>query len=219
MRATPPPTPSLDFDVGAPVACRGEGCGKLARVVIDPETERVVALVIEYGGLLDKKRRVVPLRAVAQAEPDTIRLDLDKEDLAHYPEYNETEYAIPSDDWRHDRYQTDDAVYWNPPYRPIVNMPVVPMLRQRVHEGIPSTLDVIGSGTPVRTLTGELGVVDHVLTSRDSGLITHLVVRRGALLGADARIVPIAYVTEIDDEGIMVELAHETWEELPEYRG
>jgi uncharacterized protein YrrD len=217
METPSPQTPNLDFEIGAEVHCREESCGKLKRVVIDPDTERVVALVIERG-FLQKDARVVPLRVVAEASPDTIQLDLNTAEVENYPEYNETEYAVPADDWSHERYNVGDATFWAPPYLPVINEPVMPMLRQTVREGISSTQEVVGTGTPVRDRDGEIGVVDRVLTNRQSGAITHLVVKPEGLLDNDARIVPIAFVSEIDDLGVIVNLEDRPFEDLPEYR-
>jgi uncharacterized protein YrrD len=218
MNVAPYNSPNLDFDIGAQARCRGESCGKLGRVVIDPDSDSVVSLIIEQG-FLQKESRVIPLRLVLEASPDTIELDVDRDDLDRYPEYDEVEYAVPSDDWRHDQYQVSEAAYWTPPYRTVVEMPVVPMVRQTIHEGIPSTQEVIGKGTPVRDRTDEdLGHIDHVLTSRESGAITHLVIDTGGLLRSDLRVVPIGRVIEIDDQGVIIDVQDRELEDMPEYR-
>ena len=210
-------SPNLDFDIGAKVQCRDGSCGKLIRVVIDPDTDSVVALVVE-SGLLQKDARIVPLRLVEAASPDTIQLDIDSERLEDFVEYTETEYAALPPDWQHDRYNIGDASYAAPPYIPIIDAPVMPMVRQTVHEGIPSTQEVVGQGTPVRDLSGEVGVVDRVFTNRESGLITHLVVKLSGLLSSDTRIVPIDFVSEIDDLGVLIHMKNRDFDDLPEYR-
>jgi sporulation protein YlmC with PRC-barrel domain len=210
-------TPNLDFKIGAEVQCRDDSCGKLSRVVIDPETEQVVALIVERG-VLQKDSRVVPLRVVIEATPDTIRLDLESDALDNYTEYNETEYAVPAEGWEHSRYHMGEASYWAPPYRPIMDMPVMPMLRQTIHEGIPSTQEAIGKGTAVRDREGELGTVDRVLTNRESGAITHLVVKSAGLLSSDIRLLPIGMVSEVDDMGVIADLQGREFEDLPEYQ-
>jgi uncharacterized protein YrrD len=218
MNVAPYNSPNLAFNIGAQVQCREDSCGKLSRVVIDPDSDSVVALIIEQG-FLQKESRVIPLRLVIEASTDTVELNLEREDLERYPEYNEVEYAVPSDDWRHDQYQVSEAAYWTPPYRTVVEMPVVPMVRQTIHEGIPSTQEVIGKGTPVRDrMDDDLGSIDHVLTNRESGAITHLVIDTGGLLSSDLRVVPIGLVVEIDDQGVIIDTRDRELEDMPEYR-
>jgi uncharacterized protein YrrD len=208
---------NLDFEIGAQVECSDESCGKLVRVVIDPDSASVVALVVERG-LLSKDARVVPLRLIAEATPDTIRLALERDALDNFPEYDETEFSVPAEGWEHQRYHSGDVAFWAPPYLPVINQPVMPMLRQTIREGIPSTQEVIGAGTSVRDQEGELGTVDRVLTHRDSGAITHLVVESGKLLGSDVRILPIDLISEIDDLGVIADLQGRDFEDLPKYR-
>jgi uncharacterized protein YrrD len=210
-------TPNLDFEIGARVHCREDSCGRVSRVVIDPESEQVVALIVERG-LLQKDSRVVPLRLVLEATPDEIRLDVDSDALDDYTEYNETEYSAPAEGWKHARYHMGEASYWAPPYRSVIDMPVVPMLRQTITEGIPSTQEAIGKGTDVRDREGDLGTVDRVLTNRESGAITHLVVKSTGLLSSDTRILPIGLVVEVDDLGVLADLQGREFEDLPEYQ-
>ncbi len=212
-----PQAPNLDFDIGATVQCRDKSCGKLIRVVIEPDTDKVIALVVERG-LVQKDARIVPLRVVESASPETIQLAIDSERLEDYVEYREAELAALPHDWQHDRYNIGEASYAAPPYLPVVDAPVMPMVRQTVHEGIPSTQEVVGQGTPVRDLNGEVGVVDRVLTNCESGQITHLVVKRSGLLSSDTRIVPISFVSEIDDLGVLIHMEGREFDDLPEYR-
>lgn len=206
------------FDIGADVYCADGRCGKLAKVVVDPGTHRVTDLIVTKG-FLQKEDRVLPVSVVAHSTPERIDLSIRSDELKNHPKYKEEEFRVPAPDWTHDRYEREQVFYWMLPYGLIeVEQPVIiPMIRQKVHHGIPSNREVIGRGTPVRNALDRLGVVDHLLVERDSGRITHLVIRKAPWLPVGYRIIPMDKVMEVDDEGIYVKLSGEELESLPSY--
>lgn len=205
----------FDFNIGAQVHCGEEACGKLLKVVIDPRRERVTDLIVRHGWLL-KEAHVLPVSLVERATGQDIYLSVSKDEMEDYAEYRETEFQEPAPGWgQGERYEAGHTTCWVSPWGPICHEPVVPMVRKRVHENVPSTLEVIERGTPVLHPTGKVGRVDHVLADRESGQITHLVVRKGLI--PEYPIVPLSAVERVDEDGVVVDLTDEALEALPHY--
>jgi uncharacterized protein YrrD len=206
----------LDLNIGANVYCNEGRCGKLTHVVLDPRTERVTDLVVEKG-FLQKEDRVIPVSAVNEATGDEVRIDLDAEAYEEFPEFDEATVRLPAAGYRGDRYQTDEVVYLMNRYRAVfVREPVVPTVKHTLHEGVPTKLDVVGAGTPVRNALGDLGEVDHLLVNSETNRITHLVIKTKGLF-SDYPIVPLSEVSAIDEEGVYLKMTEEELEEYPRY--
>jgi hypothetical protein len=137
------------FDIGSQVFCKEGPCGRLRKVVVDPHTRRVTDLVMAKGGMLGEDR-VLPVSLVERATRQHIYLSNSQDDLASYPEYREVEFRRPAPEV--EPYGADQvACYWSG-YDQICAKPVVPMVRQRVHEGISPEEEPIERGTEVRYL-------------------------------------------------------------------
>lgn len=213
MRPETADTQQIDLHIGAQVYCRDGACGKLIKVVVDPNTKQVRDLIVEKG-FLQKQDRVLPVSIVEAATPDEIHVAVASDKLRDYPEYREADFALPAPEWEGEKYGAGQVLYWPSPYGPPLARPV-PMIRQRVREGIPSSLETIGRGTPVRNVQGPIGKVDHVLVDPQSREIAHLVVRRGLL--SDLPILPVDRVKSISERGILIEMDEEELQTLPRY--
>jgi uncharacterized protein YrrD len=205
----------LNFDIGAKVYCGEESCGKLHKVVIDPHTNQVTDLVVERG-FLKKTDRVLPVSAVERTKDHSIYLDIAADEIKNYPEYREVEFMEPAPGWGQvEQYKAKQTVCKPSVYMPICPEPVVPRIRHRIHEGIPSVKKVIEAGTLVETLDGEFGKVDHVLVDSRSGKITYLVVRKGLI--PKYPVIPIEMVENVGEESIFIKKKEEELEDLPRY--
>ncbi|OQB25873.1 MAG: PRC-barrel domain protein [Chloroflexi bacterium ADurb.Bin180] len=204
----------LSFSIGAAVHCDDGRCGRLARVVIDPSTDRVTALIVEKG-FLQREDRVVPVMAVKSASDDQIVLGMHSSALRDLQEYREVDFRVPVERWDRGKYQPEQTRYAASPYEAVAGSGVVPSRRYRFHEGVPFSLKVVGRGTKVRDADGSLGEVDHVLVDCEGQHITHLIVRQG--LFSDYVIVPVDAIVEVDDTGILLTLARDEVRALPRY--
>ncbi len=204
----------MDLRIGAQVHFQDGRGGKLVKVVVDPTTRRVTHLVVEKG-FLQKEDRVLPVSLVERTTPEAIHLALASRELRRYPIYRELEFVEPAPDWEYNRYRRNQVVHWATYYGIVTVDPIIPYVRYRIHEGVPATQEVIGRGTPVRTLDGMVGRLDHVLVHRETGEITHLVLRRGVF--NRRLVVPMSLVKEIDDEGIFLDLTNQELRGLPQY--
>jgi len=206
----------LDFNIGAQVHCKDGPCGRVLKVVVDPHTLRAMGLVVEKGLLL-KTDRVLPVSATDTLADGDIYLSIAGEELACFPEYREEEFRVQAFDAREgEEYQAEQTLQWIGPYGLAAAERPIPMIRQRIHEGVSPEQAVVGRGTVVNDWDGvPLGRVDHVLVDRKSRQITHLVVERG--LFSHSIVVPVSMVKRVNKDGIAVRAAEDTLEYLPRY--
>ena len=202
------------FKIGADVYCADGRCGKLVKVVLDPHTKRVTHLIVEKG-YLQKKDRVIPVSAVAETKEDRILLKVKSEELAQFPEYKEEEFLLPAPDFAQDiDYTRAQILIWASLYGSPIES-VQPMIRQRVKWGVDSEQRVIGRGTKVYALDGPVGTIDHVLVDKNTGEITHLIIRKGIL--PRHVVVPIQWVSNILDDGVYLKVDKKKLEEMRHY--
>ena len=206
----------LDFGIGSDVFCKDGRCGKLVRVVVDPDTDEVTDLVVEKG-FLQRTDRVLPVSLVASTGDGSVELTVGVEELRECPEFHEHHFTTPVGGYRHETDAQTDMRLWPAPYGTASVPASVPVVEHRVVEGIDSELEVIGRGTPVLTLEQKrVGEVDHVLASAETGDMTHLVVRRG--LFPDYRIVPVDAIDSVAEDGVYLKPGLDDMDELPHYR-
>jgi len=204
------------FNIGTEVHGQDGPCGKLVKVVVDPHTHRVTDLIVKKG-LLQKEARVLPVTAVEHTTESAIHLSIRSDAFGEYPEYREIEFEEPAADGKDAGYSAKQMRYWVSQYGGVfVQEPLVPMVRQRVHEGISPDRGIIGRGTPVHHLGEEIAKIDHVLVHPQSGEILHFVVRRGLL--PDWRILPMDVVKDVGKEGVCVKIDEDELAQFPRYR-
>lgn len=201
----------LDLNIGAQVYCKDQHCGKLIKLVVNPETQQVTDLIVEKGLLL-KHDRVLPLSTIEWVTDREIYLNSDHNELSNYPEYHERESEEPAPEEKGEPYLT----VLTPGLGPVVESRVVPMIRRRIYEGIAPGRTVIGQGTAVENLHKTLGHVDHVLVDSSSGQITHLIMRRGLLV--EYVVIPREQIKEINEQAVFVSISEEELAALPRYK-
>ncbi len=204
------------YKIGADVYCTDGRAGRLVKVVVDPHTRRVTDLIVEKG-FLQKEDRVIPVEVVSDATDERIQLRISSRELSNYPIYRVEEFEVPAPDWRPSKgYGADEIVFWSLPYGLAVSMnDVRPMIRQRVQKGIDPNETVIGRGTRVYNAEGTVGHIDHLLVNKDTGEITHLVLRKG--LFPRRLMIPIEMVKSIDEEGVYIKATREELEKLEQH--
>ena len=78
----------------------GHEAGKIHRVLIDPETERITGFVVTTGRLLGRDVIVSEdMFAEASADAETIALNLDKKELDTQPSFEEDDFVPPPAGW------------------------------------------------------------------------------------------------------------------------
>lgn len=206
----------LDFAIGARIHCKDGRAGVLRKVVVDPHSRRVIDLVAEKG-LLQKKDRVLPISIVVKASAEDIYLTIQSTELPNYPEYRETDFAVPASGWEiTSPFRRDEIRHWTNRYGVEgFGSPVIPMVRKHQVQGIASNLEAIGRNTPIRNHEGVVGKVDHLLVVRDTQEVTHFVTQNGIL--RHQLVIPVEWVEDIDDDGIYIRGRRADLKELSRY--
>jgi osmotically-inducible protein OsmY/sporulation protein YlmC with PRC-barrel domain len=190
----------FNFNIGAVVTCRGDRCGRLTKVAVDPQTAQVTDLIIETG-VLGSTWLVLPVSAVMRATEEAIDFDIPEDTLRDYPSYREVEYTEP-DTLSRRRVITRPEVE-HEAHSGMLYPPTFPTVRHRLHEGVSADKAVLERGTEVRTADGAVGHLDHLRVDRETDRITHLVIDRGLL--APGFVVPIQQVRRVQEDVIYIE--------------
>ena len=91
----------MRIDLNARIRTKdGHDAGKIHRVLIDPETERITGFVVSTSRLLGRDVIVgEDMLANASADGETITLDLDKRELDTQPSFEEDDFVVPPAGW------------------------------------------------------------------------------------------------------------------------
>lgn len=185
----------FDFNIGAQVHCRDGQCGRLARVVVDPDTLQITDIIVEEGFLL-KRARVFPISTVESTAKDNIRLAISSNELANFREYREVEYET--------HVSGSEGLFQEPYPGTASGVSNVPVMREKVRQGISSDdLIVVQQGTPVMNAGGKIGKLDHVIVNEETNEITHLVIQQGTLF-SERILVPVFMVEHVGEKGILI---------------
>lgn len=207
---------ALHFNIGAKVHCQDGVCGDLTRVVVDPETDRVEALIVDSGGVR-KRRHVVPVKLVERTGDEDIRLSVTADALHDHSEYEEyeVERLAPGWDQAEEYRRRSQHWFWPAYYGYVQTTASVPTIKKRVYKGISSESVPLGRGTPVRGQGENLGTVDHLLVDRQTGEVKHVVVRHG--LVPDYPIISEDHIEALTAEGLVVTVSESELDDLPHY--
>jgi sporulation protein YlmC with PRC-barrel domain len=216
---TESPSRPLDIRIGAEVHCRDGKAGQVERVVISPCRRQVTHLIVGKGLVLHKDI-VVPIERVRFADEQHVDLDLTLDQLNELPEYKVVDYVAPDPSWHGSLpYDPGVTVLAVDPYT-LAWGPSTPSLAGKVVRharlGVPRDAAIVPRGSPVEGQDGKVGEVDHVLLDPRQHTITRLVVRRGLLLHKDVAI-PIDWVADVDDRGVILGVSRAALEQLPPY--
>ncbi len=197
----------------------GRELGEIDRVVIDPETREVTAIIVRKG-LLFTEDKVVPVSLVAEATDERITLREDAGDLDRLPLFEETHYVpAPGDEL------LAAPLYWYPPYPAVgttwwgfpnyFGYPPYPIETER---NIPEGHIALKEGASVVDANGEqIGAVKQIMTDALAERVTHLLITRGGLLNQEQKLIPCTWVRRIDEDEVQLRVTSEFLDTLREY--
>ncbi|MDQ6692439.1 MAG: hypothetical protein M3Z13_06700 [Candidatus Dormibacteraeota bacterium] len=184
----------------------GARLGNVERLVVDEGAHLVTHLVVA--------NRLVPLARFADAGPDGLAIDLDREGLEQLPAHDDAALSAPGDHWEppegyqlHNFLAIAGALLGNAPYQPPVHADLTP--GRSGHE--------ITSGSPVWMEDRQIGHVVEVLTD-ESGAVAQLVVAREGVAGQRV-LLPVEKVIEVVGANVHVDLSETDLELLLPHEG
>lgn len=181
--------------------------GRVWRVAMDPNVKKVTHLVVHKGFLLGRNV-VVPIAHVARVEYDHVYLDLNTEQLQALPDYEETEFLPPEENWDYPMGYPPGGVIW-PMSMSWAGASTYPMLSNAViKHNIPEQDVTIDHGTHVECLDGHCGKVDRVLVDDVTNEMKGFVIRRGFLFTHDVE-ASADWVDHVDESGIHLKLTRQ----------
>ena len=144
---------AFDFNIGASVLCEDGRCGRLLKVVIDPESREVTDLIVKRGLLLSEDR-ILPVEAVKETTEQEIRLSIGSDQLDSFEQYDEEAVEVPAPGWEGlGTYREGQAVRWvaeGAPYGIVFAKEMVPSVRRRLQKGVSADRTVVERGTVVK---------------------------------------------------------------------
>lgn len=196
-----------EYRAGAKIVGTDGDLGEVDALIIDPVSNVVTHLVVTHHRL--DPRRLVPVSAVVETDPDRVRLSLDAEGLAACERFDEPVYVASDETWAYGTVVLDPGMYFLEPFAtPADGWPLAD------HERVPRDELAFRRGSDVRTSDGTvLGRVDEFLVA-DDGHVTHLVVREGHLVRHDV-VVPMAHADLTADSTVTLDLTVTEVGELP----
>ncbi|HEM62103.1 MAG TPA: PRC-barrel domain containing protein, partial [Chloroflexi bacterium] len=73
--------------LGMPVFATDGKAGKIAKIITDPESRQPVYLAVEIGRLPNRREVVLPVSLVRGVTAETVNLDITRQTLADFPDY------------------------------------------------------------------------------------------------------------------------------------
>jgi sporulation protein YlmC with PRC-barrel domain len=200
----------------------GQTVGSLNRVVVEPESRTLNAIVVRTGGLFNKEEKVVPISLVAETLEDQIRLNEKARDMDDFPPFEEQVAANGSESARR------SSPTENPPLtaagHPDAGLPAIPSLPAvpagsmvtEVRQNIPAGTIAMEETPKIITLEGiHAGDVERILADPADDHLTHLLVSNG-LFKKTVKLIPIQWVAMLGMEHIHLKVKKSELDKLPE---
>jgi sporulation protein YlmC with PRC-barrel domain len=192
-----------EFTIGAPVSCADGPCGKLSRLIVEPDSQTVTHLVVEpsHRG----PGRLVPVGladaagagGAAGAAGGEISLRCSRDEFGKL-DAAEQEQLLPAD---------GGYPIYHPDVRVLGGRMALGMANLRLRDGNrvgtedvipPGEVDVY-RGEPVYATDGEIGRIQGLVVDPGSQHVSHVLLEEGHLWGHKEVAIPIRAVTRVGD--------------------
>ncbi len=197
----------MEVDVGAKVFTRdGKEVGRVDRVVMMPEKNELISIVVHKGFLLPRDT-VIPVEDIESADKNAVHLKITAKEVENLPQFIPENYTVPPSHW------TPPSVYV-PAYVlvPVPGYVDISKPREELEakarearegERVPKGAVEINEGTEVDCADGRVGTVDEVLVDPASNQVTGIVVRVGTILTKDV-VVPARWIVEVRNDRVLL---------------
>jgi sporulation protein YlmC with PRC-barrel domain len=188
-----------EFSMGADASCSDGPCGKLTRLIVDPETQAVTHLVIDPKHR-SERGRLVPIDLV-DSTAGGIKLRCTRAEFDKLDPAEETD-LLPGDGGY-------DQIY-NPALGTLggsARFPGLAMASFRpndrasaaTHDSVPMGEVDVRRGEPVFATDGEIGKIQGLVIDPSSRHVTHVLLEEGHLWGRKEVAIPIGSITRVGD--------------------
>jgi sporulation protein YlmC with PRC-barrel domain len=205
----------MDIPLGVEVLCAdGAACGRSTAIVLNPVTDQVTYFVIQTEGL-GKDEYLVPIEAITESTDTSIRLNWDRDDVAGAEPFIKTVFVGEDESAFLAAGMTSSSMMW--PYYEADQEYLSAMLAAGYEhvEQIPPSELAVRRGAQVEAADGQVGTVDEFLIDKDTGHITHLVLRKGHLWGQRDVTISVSQIDRVDANVVHLKLSKEAVAQLP----
>jgi sporulation protein YlmC with PRC-barrel domain len=184
-----------ELTIGANVSCNDGPCGKVTRLIVDPETRAVTHLVIDpkHRG---ERTRLVPIDRVDETAGG-IRIRCTMAEFGKFDPAEE-EDLLPSDSGG-PLYNPDMAQFGGRQGLSMANLRLNDGATVGTHNTVPTGEVDVRRGEPVWATDGEIGKIRGLVIDPGSGHVTHVLLEEGHLWGRKEVAIPIGSVTRVGD--------------------
>ena len=203
----------MNIPLNGDVQCTDGAGGQVVAAVLDPVRWTMSHLVIDIKGH-GHREYLAPLDLIADDTAHGISLNCSKDGLSHLAPFLETEIAedqgigLPNaEGLAYAEFQsglsaTDFSMTTGGPAYVDV-------------EAIPDNELATRHGIPVYATDHQVGQLDELVITPESGQITHVVLKEGHLFGKKEIAVPVGQVDRIGEVAVQLKLAKHEVEQLP----
>jgi uncharacterized protein YrrD len=203
---------------------KGDKLGTLHRVILDPDTKAVTHIAVEKGWLFSTDK-VISINELDPHNDDRLVVTGPHDDPDDFPAFEESHYVNLDEN---DHPDTDvESVYWYPPanlawwrtgatymgyYPPIPNYAV------RTTRNIPEGTVALDEGAKVVSKDDKhVGNIEQVIVEPEDNRATHFVVH-GGLFSSERKLIPVLWISHIDEKEVHLSVGSGLLERLPEYK-
>ncbi|MBI2955637.1 MAG: PRC-barrel domain-containing protein [Chloroflexi bacterium] len=208
----------MEVNIGAEVITSdGQKAGHVDRVIVLPEQDRLISIVVHKGFFLPRDV-VVPTALIAAADRKTVSLKVTARELEKMPEFIPENYTVPPTHW------TPPSIYV--PAHVLVPVPgyvdisgsreELQTKAQEAQRGerVPSGGVELSEGTEVDCRDGRVGTIQEVIFAPVSQEVTAIVVRAGMIRTNDF-VVPANWIAEARNDRVLLNCTKTQLERLP----
>jgi sporulation protein YlmC with PRC-barrel domain len=193
--------------LGMPVHTRDGVAGRISKVITDPESYQPTYLTVKIGRLRRRREVVVPVALVSSVDAEIVTLNITREALADFPDY---EVTIVKGEYKKPQYVMRGRSY--PYFDPPENSGFM-VLRQR---SVPERSISVEKGMIVSDCAGQQsGKVEGVILDQEKRQGKYIIFRRDHF--SHLQIIPADLVQDISSTTVKLRVDRKFINNLPEY--
>ena len=193
-----------DIPLKAKVFCSDGHAGTTTAIIVNPVKREVTHVVVESIRYLDF---LVPLELVVETTPDAVHLTCTIDELHSLDSFTETHYI--------DNAPYDEAMYSGTQYMTPYATQVPDYGGLVEEEKVPHGELAVHRGTAVHATDGRIGVLEEFVVEPDTGHVTHVVLRKGHLLGKRDVVIPVSAIDHGDYEALYLNVTKKEIRDMP----
>lgn len=202
---------------------QGKKLGTLNRVILDPNTREVTHIVIERG-FLTTENKMVDMHRVNSEIEDRIILLPPEESFDEFQDFEESQY-VNLDAAEYPQGEVHSS-FWAPPtntawWQATAHIPShhgTPVYSVDTRQNIPEGTVALAEGAKVLSRDEKhVGDIEQLIVEPEDNRVTHLVVREG-LLFKERKLVPVTWISRVEEEQVHLSVGSGTLDKLPGYK-